>query len=189
MKNAKVLASVITALLLITGLATAQVVVTPYTATEIPVALIDPGTTTHPDGNTHIRGLTALYTRKASDVRVSGGTVRWVINYNLDATLNGPIWGSGSWENGGGSWEGTLQGSINRGTGVGHYDQCGTAAETSRGFNSKKRAFIRAHRWVAARGAYSSRTASRPLPSSKAAPAGGLFYLLPFGQSALHLRG
>ena len=122
MKNAKVVASVITALLLIAGLATAQAVVTPYTATEIPVALIDPGTTTHPDGNTHIRGLTALYTRKASDPRVSGGTVRWVINYNLDATLNGPIWGSGSWENGGGSWEDTLQGSINRGTGVGHYD-------------------------------------------------------------------
>ncbi len=104
------------------GLAIAQVTVTPYTATEYPIAPPEPGTVTHPDGNTHIRGATALYTRSGSDSRVSGGTLRVVVNYNLDKSSSGPIWGTGHWETAGGVWDGTFEGNINLSTIVGYYD-------------------------------------------------------------------
>ncbi len=115
-------------LLVIAGLAVAQAVVTPYTATEIPIMLNlwQPGTTTNPDGQTHIRDMVVITTRQPLagplDPRVSGGTFRATLNFNLGRDLSGPVWGTGHWELGDGVWDGALVGNSNMATHVGYYD-------------------------------------------------------------------
>jgi hypothetical protein len=109
-------------LLLVTGFALAQAIMTPYTATEAPLALVSPGETTQPDGNAHIRGYTLDLVRTGSDPRVTGGTLRTMMNLNLGKDFSGPIWGTSHWEIGSGVWEGTFEGSTNFVTHVGYYD-------------------------------------------------------------------
>jgi hypothetical protein len=109
-------------LLFVAGLALAQVTVTPYTAIETFVALVDRGEMTRPDGNWHLRGYTIDLTRNGSDPRVSGGTLRMVVNFNHDKNFSGPVWGSARWEIGGGLWEGTFEGNTNHVAQVGYYD-------------------------------------------------------------------
>lgn len=126
-RSARLAAAVATSLVVVAALAVAQATFTPYKANDVPVAVTDPGVTTFPDSQMHIRGFKFAYTRKALpgdtlDPRVSGGTLVYVMNFNLGASKSGPIWGTGHWEIGDGSWDGTFEGSTNVATHVGYFD-------------------------------------------------------------------
>jgi hypothetical protein len=121
--------AVVMASAVLAALAVAQATFTPYKATDAPVnfGLWQPGITTQADGQTHIREFTAFYTRRpfdgeSLDHRVSGGTIRFNMNFNLDQNRSGPIWGTGHWAIGDGSWEGNFEGKTNTLTHVGYYD-------------------------------------------------------------------
>jgi hypothetical protein len=102
----------IIALVFVVTPALAGVIRTSVTATETPVDSL-PGEMTYPGGNVHIRNMTVLYQVASSDDRLTGvNTV--VTNANLDASANGPAWGTfhndvaaydGYWQ---GTWSGTL---------------------------------------------------------------------------------
>ena len=109
-------------LLFVTGLAFAQATVTPYTALESFVAVVDYGELTQPGGNWHLRGYTIDLTRNGSDPRVNGGTLRMVVNFNHDKDFSGPAWGSARWVIGDGIWEGTFEGNTNHFAQTGYYD-------------------------------------------------------------------
>ncbi len=119
-------ALVTTSLALATGIAIAALNVTPWTATETGGAIIDNGTiSTTPDGYTLIRGYTRQFDRDAADPRVSGGTLQAAMNFNLDANMTGPMWGTFHWEVGNGVWDGTFHGYFNMATGLGEYESVG----------------------------------------------------------------
>jgi hypothetical protein len=56
--------------------------------TAIPLALLDPGQVTHPDGNTHIRGMTIMQIESSDDPRVEG---RATVVMDLQIKANGDV--------------------------------------------------------------------------------------------------
>lgn len=70
--------------------------------TAIPIGLLDPGTVTFPDGNTHIRGMTIVQAELANDPRVVGRATVVMdlqIKPNGDVTLHGTIFKEvGTWD-------------------------------------------------------------------------------------------
>jgi hypothetical protein len=110
----------------------------PFTANEIAVLTIDPGTRTYPDGNYHVRDQVVQFIWVSSDDRLSGETIV-VMNMNLDSPpdpsgpiSSGPMWGTfnfaadpNTYEDSGwdGSWHGEvfdLVKNIVEHSGVGH---------------------------------------------------------------------
>lgn len=116
------------------GIAMGQAVVTEFTATEIDLGLVNPGTVQCPGGEptglwptgppcspgsrVHVRGAVFRYIVNASDPRVSGDRFV-VVNGNFDGWTifgpgSGPMWGTQRLEvAGGGVWEGTWTGKRN----------------------------------------------------------------------------
>lgn len=118
MKRKRILVGVMFLLILLvfTTPALANTEKSEFSGTSYLTALLDPGITTHPDGNEHVRGLSLQYDDvvEAGDPRV-GGTDTIVANYNfkpvpLPGGLAGPMWGTLRVENAGGYWEGTWAG-------------------------------------------------------------------------------
>jgi hypothetical protein len=107
---------IIAALLLVTaGPATARVVKTPFTGTEIWVEDLDPGTESFPgEGLYHIRGAVSRFEITTTDLRLSGED-RVTVNANFKLVdepvyVTGPMWGTFRITNDGGYWKGVWAG-------------------------------------------------------------------------------
>jgi len=92
----------------------AQATVIPCEGAFIPAGILDFGTWTYPGGNTHVRGMVALYVQDmpSSDPRCSGSNTV-VTNANWDAYGVGPSWGTFHVDLADGSpggWDGTWTG-------------------------------------------------------------------------------
>jgi hypothetical protein len=107
--GAILVAIAVSAALFLSGVssASARPFTTDFTGTSTCVDVPNTGVTMVADGKLHIKGLVNICSDKADDPRVSG-TDTIVINAILDLNdnLSGPMWGSASVENEGGSWEG-----------------------------------------------------------------------------------
>lgn len=110
-----VVVSLVLILLIAPGSAGAGATRTACTGTETPIAVLEEGAWTFPDGNVHVRGRVTQYL-ETSDCAPLAGVVTSAMNANWDARFSGPMWGSGRQETpygGGGVWEGTWQGQLN----------------------------------------------------------------------------
>lgn len=92
----------------------ARAAVIPCEGAFIPLGILDWGTWTDPGGNTHVRGMVAMYQQSmpGSDPRCSG-TNTVVTNANWDAYGVGPSWGTFHVDLADGSpdgWDGTWTG-------------------------------------------------------------------------------
>ena len=105
----------------------------PVSATETPVCPLHPNCTagewSYPDGNLHVRNMTAVYRAESTDARLTGWNTL-IVNANWDTNGFGPGWGTfhnqvdaynGYWE---GTWSArmTAEGYISRIVGKGYGD-------------------------------------------------------------------
>jgi hypothetical protein len=99
MRKYKMIAIVVVTLIALSvlpmGAESAQATFTTCEGAFIPLGMPDPGTWTYPGGNTHVRGMVALYQQDMpnSDPRCSG-TNTVITNANWDAYGVGPSWGT-----------------------------------------------------------------------------------------------
>jgi hypothetical protein len=84
---------------------------TEFTCVETPLALLDPGAWSYPDGNVHVRGMVELLGEQISDPHLVGENTI-VLNANWRADMTGPVWGTFRFETTGGGWEGTWAGQV-----------------------------------------------------------------------------
>ncbi len=115
-------AALITATLLVVGIAVARSTVTPFTLTETLTRNVDPGQWSFlPSGKIRLRDRVSDYSDTATDPRLTG-TVRATMNCNLDSNWTGPCWGATHEQIGDGVWDGTWNGNLNLQTGSGDAD-------------------------------------------------------------------
>lgn len=126
---------IVVALLLVTaGPATAHVVKTPFTGTEVWVEDLDPGSEIAlPDsGLSQIRGAKSRFTLEVSDPRVSGDDVA-TINWNFKLVdepvyVTGFMWGTFRITNAEGYWKGAWVGYRDK-RGYSYIDYVGTGGD------------------------------------------------------------
>ena len=108
--------ALVAGLLMVPGQAAARATRIECSGTEVPLAVLDPGTWRYPGNNTHVRGMVSQYEEVSSNCPQIAGINTVTVNFNVDASFSGPMWGTSRAETdyaGGGIWEGTWVGRLN----------------------------------------------------------------------------
>jgi hypothetical protein len=78
---------------------------------ELPLVSMEEGVVTFPGPNMHIRGRVVWF-EQTSDNPLCAGSLRVVVNYNLNADGKGPKWGTWSWVADGETYTGGFEGTF-----------------------------------------------------------------------------
>ena len=109
--------ALVAGLLMVPGQAAARATRIECSGTETPLGPpLDLGTWRYPGNNIHVRGMVTQYQEVSSNCPQIAGINTVTVNFNVDASFSGPMWGTSRGETdygGGGIWEGAWVGRLN----------------------------------------------------------------------------